>query len=469
MGDNEPRMIVTLGPSCSAQEARRLLPDAEIRPPVEAGQIMHWGLRAGDVLLLIDGYFLQSRAVRHKEILTLLDTGVTVLGASSMGALRAAELSPYGMHGVGEVYRGYRCGRLLGDDEVTLVHSDTEHDYRAIGWALADFRDALLAARRSRTLDAEAAGTLLRCAAELPFTARYTATILGRAKAAGAPAEQLAQFHSDFGRPAGWVKYRDARRALRVADRIRSARISGARGGDTQGGGPSPAGLRYRGRPQALAMTSYLRAWSTSRAGHRQRDYERFVRAVTASADCFPRLAAASLLTDAARAAGAPGNQVPLSRDRDGLPAWPVLVDALHPLLPHLGLPARTSAVPARLLPLLRAEETLLPCREATVLLATRLWRADPRYDWLTPALGWLDGIPQAPAGAQSSTAVTALPDPRKATVSVLRRWGAHVPEDVLPVIRGRGLLDRTELLSAVRAGLIAPCRHDQTEGRNAA
>lgn len=69
---------------------------------------------AGDLLRLaprpgiVDGSFHQTRAVRHKEILALIDAGVTVLGAASMGALRAAELDTYGMIGVGRVYDDFR-------------------------------------------------------------------------------------------------------------------------------------------------------------------------------------------------------------------------------------------------------------------------------------------------------------------------------------------------------------------------
>ena len=44
--------------------------------------------------------------------------GTQVFGAASMGALRAAELAPFGMIGVGAIFAAYRDGRLTGDDEV---------------------------------------------------------------------------------------------------------------------------------------------------------------------------------------------------------------------------------------------------------------------------------------------------------------------------------------------------------------
>ena len=51
-------------------------------------------------------------AVWHKEILWAIGQGVHVFGAASMGALRAAELAPFGMRGVGRIFEAYRDGRF---------------------------------------------------------------------------------------------------------------------------------------------------------------------------------------------------------------------------------------------------------------------------------------------------------------------------------------------------------------------
>lgn len=61
-----------------------------------------------DVIVILDGEFGQSRSVSPKEILGVLDGGKTVVGAASMGALRASELDRYGMIGVGWVYDYFR-------------------------------------------------------------------------------------------------------------------------------------------------------------------------------------------------------------------------------------------------------------------------------------------------------------------------------------------------------------------------
>jgi hypothetical protein len=59
--------------------------------------------------------------VAHKEVIFALEGGARVLGASSMGALRASELDVYGMEGIGLIYEAYKSGHLVSDDEVALI------------------------------------------------------------------------------------------------------------------------------------------------------------------------------------------------------------------------------------------------------------------------------------------------------------------------------------------------------------
>ena len=67
---------------------------------------------------IIDGYFENIPSVWHKEILWAMSQGIHVFGSASMGALRAAELAPFGMEGVGAIFEAYRDGWLEDDDEV---------------------------------------------------------------------------------------------------------------------------------------------------------------------------------------------------------------------------------------------------------------------------------------------------------------------------------------------------------------
>ena len=64
-------------------------------------------------------------------------------GAASMGALRAAELAPFGMRGVGAIYRAFARGTLVADDEVAVAHLPAEYGYRATRDALVNLRDGI--------------------------------------------------------------------------------------------------------------------------------------------------------------------------------------------------------------------------------------------------------------------------------------------------------------------------------------
>lgn len=112
------RPVVFLGPSLPREEAEAVL-DADYRPPVKRGDLS--GLENVEVVGIIDGVFLQSCSVGHREILSLLNRKVRMIGGGSMGALRAAEMNHYGMIGVGRVFEMYAKGEIQGDDEVALV------------------------------------------------------------------------------------------------------------------------------------------------------------------------------------------------------------------------------------------------------------------------------------------------------------------------------------------------------------
>jgi hypothetical protein len=114
------RIIVFLGPSLDRESAERILP-AEYRPPAQRGDVLGAVRDGATIICLIDGVFHQESAVGHREILSAIKGGARVIGASSMGALRAAEMDTLGMEGVGEIYRMYKSGELVSDDEVALV------------------------------------------------------------------------------------------------------------------------------------------------------------------------------------------------------------------------------------------------------------------------------------------------------------------------------------------------------------
>jgi len=109
-----------IGLTIQPEEARRHL-DAIYFGPASGGDIPAVIAEyKPDTIGIVDGVFHSRPAVLHKDVLHALSRGITVFGAASMGALRAAELDAYGMIGVGEIYRRLRSGEWTGDDEVAI-------------------------------------------------------------------------------------------------------------------------------------------------------------------------------------------------------------------------------------------------------------------------------------------------------------------------------------------------------------
>jgi hypothetical protein len=189
------RCVVYTGPTLPAAEAAALLPTAQILPPVRHGDLLRLDASPGDTVLIIDGLFLQAAPVRHREIMYLLQHGVTVAGSSSMGALRAAELWPFGMRGFGEVFRLYRDGEIDGDDEVAIVHGTAEDGHRSYCDPLVNIRIALRDAAVAGAISDREARLMLDLAIAMPFRSR-SFRALDRAARAHVPARAVEAFRS---------------------------------------------------------------------------------------------------------------------------------------------------------------------------------------------------------------------------------------------------------------------------------
>ncbi|MDJ0612954.1 MAG: TfuA-like protein [Rhizobiaceae bacterium] len=132
-------IIAFAGPSIAGIELDAFQ-QIEFRAPCRQGDIFLATRETPSVIAIIDGYFEGQPSVWHKEILHALHEGIHVLGASSMGALRAAEVHTFGMRGVGEVFKAYRDGVVEDDDEVALVHGPEELGYPALSEPMINVR-----------------------------------------------------------------------------------------------------------------------------------------------------------------------------------------------------------------------------------------------------------------------------------------------------------------------------------------
>ena len=94
-------------------------------------------------IVLVDGEFGQNLSVWHKELLYALSRPYVkrVIGAASMGAIRAADMWRYGMVGVGKIFEWYRDGVTDDDAEVALTYEP--ESYRNLTVPLVNVRASL--------------------------------------------------------------------------------------------------------------------------------------------------------------------------------------------------------------------------------------------------------------------------------------------------------------------------------------
>lgn len=128
-------VVIYTGLSLSFEDAKKML-DAEYLPPVKRGDIYELLEKRDDIEIIgiIDGVFHQSPAVAHKEILEALKQNITVVGGSSMGALRACELYPFGMIGVGNIFEDYKNGVIESDDDVAVSFNPETYEQMSESW-----------------------------------------------------------------------------------------------------------------------------------------------------------------------------------------------------------------------------------------------------------------------------------------------------------------------------------------------
>ncbi len=180
------RVTAFAGPSISAEECRALLPDAVVRPPAEQGDLLHAHIEdRAELLILIDGTFHQNLSVWHNEVCYLLSLGVHIVGASSMGALRAVETERFGTIGVGTIFEWYRDGVLTDDDEVALLHGPPEASFQSLSLPMVNIRASLQAVVAEDRVASETAAVAVAVAKSLFYPDRCVPQILDGCRESG--------------------------------------------------------------------------------------------------------------------------------------------------------------------------------------------------------------------------------------------------------------------------------------------
>ncbi|QKK20971.1 TfuA-like protein [Rhizobium indicum] len=184
-------VVIFLGPTISAAEAR-LHMDARYLPPAGCGDVVRAVVQyAPSTIALIDGVFAQSPAVRHQEILWAMSQGVRLYGAASIGALRAAELAPFGMTGHGLIFRWYRRNVLADDADVAVPMAPSDMGSKGIGEALFDIRMTLKRAEREGIIERKVRQQLEELSRSLHFMTRSLHKLMSVADVSLGPIEQL--------------------------------------------------------------------------------------------------------------------------------------------------------------------------------------------------------------------------------------------------------------------------------------
>ncbi|MBD2451887.1 hypothetical protein H6G76_33160 [Nostoc sp. FACHB-152] len=198
------QIFIYLGPTLSVDQASQILPACYLNP-VRCGDILACLRLQPSAIAIIDGFFDRSASVWHKEILWALEAGVRVFGASSMGALRAAELEAFGMEGFGEIFTAYREGQYIGDDEVAVLHSNAKSQYQPLTDALVNIRATVNHALSQNIIDRAIADLIISCAKRQFFTQRHLSQAVADAEAQGGDAKVLAHFR-EFVKNGGYVE-----------------------------------------------------------------------------------------------------------------------------------------------------------------------------------------------------------------------------------------------------------------------
>ena len=118
---NKP--IVYLGPTLNREEASKIL-DADYRDPAKKGDFLRLSHTSDEKKYVgfIDGVFLHDYPPSPIEVYHLATRkNIELIGASSLGALRAVELEKFGMKGIGKIFQLFKNGILDADDEVAVT------------------------------------------------------------------------------------------------------------------------------------------------------------------------------------------------------------------------------------------------------------------------------------------------------------------------------------------------------------
>jgi hypothetical protein len=146
-----------------------------------------------------------------------------------MGALRAAELAPLGMIGVGEVFRAFFDGDLVDDDEVAIAHQPSERGFLPVSDAMVNIRATVSHAFLEGVVPADLANELLTVAKALPYAERKYETVIAQVSGASRFSSSVRAFANWLPNGAVNQKRVDALAMCDVAHSLTAAKVPAPR------------------------------------------------------------------------------------------------------------------------------------------------------------------------------------------------------------------------------------------------
>jgi hypothetical protein len=163
--------VVFLGPTAPAAEIMSILPGALIQPPVRRGDLYKYRILKHQMFLILDGLFASTLAISPREVVDVVKDGATVVGASSMGALRAADCFPAGALGIGAIFRLFRRRAISSEDEVAISYRE-DKPFPPLTEPLINIRIALRHAIKRGLIEVKVGDRILSAAESARFSNR---------------------------------------------------------------------------------------------------------------------------------------------------------------------------------------------------------------------------------------------------------------------------------------------------------
>ncbi len=188
VNNKNSNIAIFLGPSLSVKDAKRIL-QAQYYPPLKRGDISRVIEKGIECLGIIDGTFYHTLSVSSFEILSALREGINVVGASSMGALKAVECSPFGMIGVGKIFEWYQSEKIDAEDEVAITYNSKT--FEATSDPLVNMRFAFSKAVDLKIISQKEKQNLLKIANKIYFPQRNYQSVFKEAEKKLFPEQKL--------------------------------------------------------------------------------------------------------------------------------------------------------------------------------------------------------------------------------------------------------------------------------------